>query len=306
LKRFFLGIDTSNYTTSIAVVSEGKVLKNIRKILNVEAGERGLRQSDAVFAHVKNIPELVKEIGEVCVTAVGCSATPRDVEGSYMPCFCVGKTVAASIAGVNGVPLYEFSHQRGHLSAALYSCGRMDLLNDDFLAFHVSGGTTELLHCRGGVITKIGGTLDISAGKLVDRVGVLLGLGFPCGAELEKLAEKVEKLPKVKISVSGTDCNLSGAENIAANMKNAGASAEDIAAYVISTVDAVITKMTENALVLYPGRPVLYAGGVMSNKIIRSHLENKFNGLFASPEYSCDNASGVALLTEAEWEKRNG
>ena len=212
----FLGIDTSNYTTSCAILENGVITKNCKLPVFVKAGERGARQSDAVFSHIKNLPKVMEMIGPIKPDAIGVSLRPRDVEGSYMPCFLAGYAVASSLATALGVPLYEFSHQAGHVRAALYSAGRHDLVKDRLIAFHVSGGTTEVLLYDNGKIDCIGGTKDINAGQLIDRVGVKLGLTFPCGKELEALADfaamKKEGLTPIT-SLHGLFCNLSGLEN---------------------------------------------------------------------------------------------
>lgn len=293
-----LGVDTSNYTTSAAVSCRGEVIANIRYPLKVSEGERGLRQSDAVFQHTVNLPKVFRDVGKRNLRAVGVSATPRDCEGSYMPCFLAGVASATAIAETWGVPLYRFSHQAGHIAAALYSCGREDLHDGEFLAFHVSGGTTELTHVDHGRITLLGGTRDISAGKAIDRIGVMLGLSFPCGGQLEALAGDVMTAKAGKLSVDGLSCNLSGLENKAGTMLKQGVEPSAIAAYVLRHILAVIERLTENALTAYPDLPVIYAGGVMSNKIMRAHLTQRFGGCFAEPCFSCDNAAGIARLTE--------
>ena len=192
-----LGLDTSNYTTSAAVF-DGEEGRNQGRLLEVRPGELGLRQSDALFQHVKHLPEVVEallgEEGLGTVQAVGASTRPRAVEGSYMPCFLAGASQGQVLSQVLGVPFYAFSHQQGHLAAAAWSAGRLDLLDRPFLAWHLSGGTTELLRVEpeeDGVAVRaeiLGGTSDISAGQLIDRTGVLLGLPFPAGKEVEKLS----------------------------------------------------------------------------------------------------------------------
>jgi len=290
--KYFLGIDTSNYTTSAAVCNEnGEVIKNIRMPLKVNDGEHGLRQNDAVFGHIKNLPQVMEQIGKTDVTAIGYSAYPRDVGGSYMPCFLAGEAVACSNANINGIPLYKFSHQAGHIAAAKYS-SKMDA--EKFIAFHVSGGTTEVLHVEGDIITKLGGTLDLNAGQVIDRVGVKLGLKFPCGAELEKLAGNYDI--KVNVCVNGCDCNLSGLENKVTELTDTGY----IAAYVIEFIKITLDKMTYNALLKH-NLPVLYAGGVMSNQIIKNYLSNKYESYFALPEFSADNAAGIAILCKQRY-----
>ena len=291
-----LGVDTSNYTTSLSLVRGGKVVKNLKKSVYVEEGERGVRQSDALFCHVKNLPVLTEELGPIDdLEAVGYSARPRDAEGSYMPCFLAGELLARALAASRGVPVYAFSHQAGHLRAALYSAQAERLYGAPFLAFHVSGGTTELLLVKDGAIEKIGGTADLTAGQCIDRIGVFMGLRFPCGAELEKLAAGV-KPPKVTPCVRGLSCNLSGLENKAKKMLDDGKSREETAAYVIAFIRLTLQKLTENAFEVYGKLPVLYAGGVMSCALIREDLEKRFFCFFADPAFSSDNAAGAALL----------
>ena len=292
-----LGIDTSNYTTSVSLVTDGVVVENIKIPVFVNNGEKGVRQSDAVFSHVKNLPIAMERLGMVASSAaIGYSRAPRDCEGSYMPCFLAGEAVARSIASVYGIPSYSFSHQAGHVMAALYSANKIDLIKEPFAAFHVSGGTTEILLVEPGMkITKIGGTVDLTAGQAIDRIGVMLGLQFPCGGALEALAVK-GKIQRDKICVRDMECNLSGLENKAKKMLNDQSLPEDIAAYTIEFIRRTLSKMTENLRVNYPGIPVVYAGGVMSCSLIRRDFEKRFNGFFAEPSFSSDNATGTALL----------
>ncbi len=291
----YLGIDTSNYTTSVALADEGGVLENFKMLLPVKEGQCGLRQSDAVFAHVKQLPLLMERLGKRQITAIGYSASPRSVDGSYMPCFLVGEAIARSLAAVWGVPLHRFSHQDGHVCAAVYSAGRLDLLEKEFLAFHVSGGTTELLHIDHMKITCIGASSDLHAGQAVDRVGVMLGLKFPCGAQLEALSQS-EDLPPCKVSVKDLTCSLSGLENQAKERKEKGESDAGIAAFTLSYIAKTIDTMSKNARKLYPHLPIVYAGGVMSNARIQAYLAKRENVAFANSAFSSDNAAGIALL----------
>ena len=306
-KKVYLGIDTSNYTTSLAICNEdGEVIANIKKLLDVKDGEKGLRQSDAVFSHVKNLPMLSNELSsalENCkIEAVGVSVSPRDIEGSYMPCFLVGRATAVTVAASHNAPVYEFSHQAGHIMAALYSCNMVnELINREFIAFHVSGGTTEALYVKPNgntfAIDIVGATADISAGQAIDRAGVMMGLKFPCGKELERLAnEYTGKLPKPKICVKGMEFNLSGLENISDKLYKETLDKPYVAAYVLNFVSETLIKLTENIREAYPSIPIVYAGGVMSNKILQSKLSKFADTYFATPDFSADNAAGIALL----------
>lgn len=303
---FVLGIDTSNYTTSCAVYNSenGKVISH-KKLLPVKNGERGLRQSDAVFHHTKQLPELMQELFEkpMKIEAVGYSYAPRCVEGSYMPCFLVGENVAVSVSAVLGTDIFKTSHQVGHILAALYSCGHLDMLkkNESFLAFHISGGTTDLLLCTPDKenvldIEEIGTSLDLKAGQAIDRVGVKLGLHFPCGCELEKLAAHSDKSFKIKPTLKGLNCCLSGVENKCLKMISDGEKPEDTARYCLDYIYETVRAMTSAALKKYGEMPVVFAGGVMSDRLIGERLESEFGGFFAEPCFSSDNAAGLAVF----------
>ena len=300
----YLGLDTSNYTTSAAIYdSVTGEIRHKKKLLPVKEGEKGLRQSDALFHHIRQLPEVSDELlrsGDI--RAIGVSTRPRHVEGSYMPCFMAGETVAQSISAVKNIPLYRTSHQVGHILAALYSCRRLDLMHGDkpFIAFHVSGGTTDCLLCTPDTdevikCSEISSSLDLKAGQAVDRVGVMLGLRFPCGPELEKLALESTGKFKINPAMRGGSCSLSGVENICKKMLNDGEPSCDIALYCIKYIESAIFKRTEHALKTHGDLPLIYAGGVMSNTIIKESVKKRFSAHFAEPALSSDNACGVAI-----------
>ena len=301
-----LGLDTSNYTTSAAVF-DGEGGRNQGRLLEVRPGELGLRQSDALFQHVKHLPEVVEALlgegGLGTVQAVGASTCPRAVEGSYMPCFLAGASQGQVLSQVLGVPFYAFSHQQGHLAAAAWSAGRLDLLDRPFLAWHLSGGTTELLRVEpeeDGVAVRaeiLGGTSDISAGQLIDRTGVLLGLPFPAGKGVEKLSRQAQKREYYKVKVNGLTFSLSGMENKVRQMVQRGEEPAEIAWFAQETVCRVVQACTKAAMEEYPGLPVLCSGGVASNGRLKELLRQNCGALFAQPQFSTDNAMGTAVLT---------
>ena len=301
-----LGLDTSNYTTSAAVF-DGAEGRNQGRLLEVRPGELGLRQSDALFQHVKHLPEVVSALvgaeGPGAIQAVGASTRPRAVEGSYMPCFLAGASQGQVLSQVLGVPFYAFSHQQGHLAAAAWSAGRLDLLDRPFLAWHLSGGTTELLRVEpeeDGVAVRaeiLGGTSDISAGQLIDRTGVLLGLPFPAGKGVEKLSRQAQKREYYKVKVNGLTFSLSGMENKVRQMVQRGEEPAEIAWFAQETVCRVVQACTKAAMEQYPGLPVLCSGGVASNGRLKELLRQNCGALFAQPQFSTDNAMGTAILT---------
>lgn len=302
----FLGIDTSNYTTSVAVYRSGEnTIFQSKRLLPVKDGELGLRQSDAVFHHTKQLPEMIENVYNFSSLrnpcAVSASVRPRNIDGSYMPCFLCGEGLARSLSAIGKIPFYATSHQVGHILAGLYSADRLSLVNEKFIAFHVSGGTTDCLLCEPDKddvlkISEVGTSLDLKAGQAVDRVGLMLGLGFPCGAELEKIACKSGRNFKAKAVMKGADCCLSGLENKCRKMLDNGESPEDTAKYCLDFIAETVMAMTAEAVRNYGNLPLVFVGGVMSDKIIRRKIISRFGkASFAEPSFSCDNASGVAI-----------
>lgn len=305
MSKSYLAIDTSNYTTSTAIYNSGKILQ-VKKLLPVKEGELGLRQSDAVFHHTSQLPQMIEQLASLVelhsISAIGASFTPRQVKGSYMPCFTVGSGFARSLSAIMNIPLYAFSHQQGHIAAAIYSSEQFYLFHERHLAFHISGGTTEAL-----IVTPdnesilsamlVGKTLDLNAGQLVDRVGVMLGLQFPCGKHIEQLALNFFGDIKTRPTIKECNCCLSGVQNICEKMYKNKISKEEISAYVLKHIEDTLYKMTINIFDKYGEMPVLFSGGVTSNSIIRNNLTKKLGAYFAQPDFSTDNAAGIAVLT---------
>ena len=309
-KPVCLGLDTSNYTTSVALF-DGERGENIGRLLDVPAGTLGLRQSDALFQHVKRLPELFDALREQdllhSIEAVGASTRPRAVESSYMPCFLAGEGQGRTLADSLDVPFFPASHQQGHLAAAAWSAGHMELLDRPILAWHLSGGTTELLYVvPDGVNIKaacIGGTSDISAGQLIDRTGVLLGLPFPAGRALDALATESDSDDCFCVKLNNLMFSLSGMENKIKAFVERGEQNSYIARFALNTIADAVRRTTAAALEQYPGLSVLCSGGVASNTLLRSAMKD---AVFAEPRYSTDNAMGVAILAWRSLHREGG
>ena len=310
--RVTLGFDTSCYTTSAAAVSEhGEVLASSRMLLPVAQGQRGLRQSEAVFAHVRQMPQvmdgLMQQLSDkdIKIAAVCASAAPRDEQDSYMPVFTVGLGHARVIANVLGVPLYETSHQQGHIAAGLIGHPKP---KEAFVALHLSGGTTELLECRDGKLALIGGCADLHAGQMVDRVGVAMGCPFPAGPSLEKLAPsyggEVQNLLPVSMEKDGLTCHLSGVETRAQQWIREGKMTnEQIAAEVFDVLARTVARLLTAGCEKAHAASALVVGGVASSTLLRELLNKRIQKqrkpirvLFGQPQYSADNAVGVASI----------
>ena len=270
-----LGIDTSNYATSLAVfdADAGEVVCDCKKFLPVKAGQLGLRQSDALFHHTAALPELMQKINDTVplskIQAVAVSEKPRPVQGSYMPCFLAGDKT---------------------------------LFERETLVFHVSGGTTDLLLCRGAQsIIPLGTSSDLYAGQAVDRLGVKLGFAFPAGVYVSEQAALCEERIKPKVSVRGTACSLSGLENQCAKLLEQGKTAPYVCKYCLLCVAETLLRMAQNALQEHPGLPVVFAGGVMSSDLIRSYITARLpDARFVPAKFASDNAIGIAVLAAKE------
>ena len=303
-----IGIDTSNYTTSIAYF-DGISGENCSKLLPVRQGELGLRQSDAVFAHIKSLPELsgrlFSNVDMGDITAVGVSTRPRAVEGSYMPCFLVGYSHAKMLSEALHVPLIEVSHQQGHVAASLWSAGHLELMDEPHLAWHLSGGTTELLlvepEGKNVRCSKIGGTTDISAGQLIDRTGQLLELPFPSGRHVDALSREATMKETFKVKCANMEFSLSGVQNKVQRFHAAHADKAETAAYALRCVAKAVYQASEQALKAYPGLRIVFSGGVASNSMLRQVIA-PLQPIFSEPQFSTDNAMGVAVLTHRSQE----
>ncbi len=310
-----LGIDTSNYATSLALVDlrQTRILAQVKLMLEVKPGALGLRQSDAVFAHIKNLPgalgSLFAQSGGARIGAVGVSVRPRDEAGSYMPCFLAGRAAAAAAAGAAGVPVYEYAHQAGHVMAALFGTGLARERELAFLAFHASGGTTDALDCSLKEnclsVQKLATSLDLFAGQAVDRVGGMLGYPFPSGQYLSEIAEHSGYNQVMKPVLKQGSCCLSGLENKCRRLYDDGTPPQDVARYCLRSIGETVAAMVGPLERARPQQPILFAGGVLSSELIRRQLRARFpQARFCEPAYlSADNAVGVAALACREMEQ---
>jgi len=320
-KSYCLGIDTSNYTTSAALVDEElNIVGNSRKILEVRQGERGLRQSQALFEHIGNLPQIIENMGineKNCrINVVAVSERPRRVEGSYMPVFLAGSSLGRSVAAVTGAQYAGYSHQEGHIEAAKCSSGYKG--EEEFLCLHLSGGTTEILKCkellggRGYDAEIVGATKDLALGQLIDRVGVSLEIPFPCGKYIDEYACRMEENGQptdlktykelfCRIKTEDGMMNVSGIETQIQRYidkeKDDTQMFKDVVSFALMSrigqaLKAVIGQARENTGI----KPVIMAGGVSASRFIRKMFDNDKELYFGAPQLSSDNAVGIAIM----------
>ena len=301
----YLGIDTSCYTTSVACVDEKGIVYDKRTVLSVKLGERGLRQSEGLFQHTRNLdamlPAALANLNRPDIRGVAVSSRPRPEPDSYMPVFLAGRMAASALCAGLGLTPIHTSHQQGHLRAALY---RNEFLMEELpmLGMHISGGTTEIFIIGEGLsIRLLGGTKDLHAGQFVDRLGVAMGLPFPCGKRLEELAQRAgETNIKLPASVNGLHCSFSGVETAARSLIGRVQESElALAAY--ESMAHTFAKMILRAATETGHSRVLLAGGVASSALLRHMLlerlaDKNIQLFFGLPELSSDNAVGAALL----------
>ncbi|MGI6093296.1 MAG: O-sialoglycoprotein endopeptidase [Veillonellaceae bacterium] len=308
--NFILGIDTSCYTTSLAIMDEGgRLIADARKLLSVKSGNRGLSQSEMVYQHTRNLPLLFEQVFDkfdtpISLKAIGVSAWPRPLPDSYMPAFLVGTGFARALAITDKSRLKQVSHQEGHIFAGIWSAGGPR--SNNFLAIHMSGGTTELLKIerseRKTHIELIGGSKDLNAGQMIDRIGVLMGLPFPSGAHLEELAKYNKGAPAmIPSSVQGLEVSFSGPETHAIRLIKGGATHEAVAEGVQLCISQSLSRLIRTAVKATGLKEILLVGGVSSNQYIRNYIEQNVRDLgikvfLPERQYSSDNAVGAAFM----------
>ena len=300
MSRLSLGLDTSNYTTSAALTdSIGNIVAEKRVLLKVKPGEKGLRQSDALYQHWQNLPvileEMLRDYGRD-IACVSASTRPRPQEGSYMPVFNAGKAAGQMLAAQADIPFWEFSHQEGHVTAAAY--GNDVDFSEPVICAHLSGGTLELVLVKDGIYTIIGGTKDISYGQLLDRAGVDIGYPFPAGKYIDELAcgfvRKDEKTPFSRVFCDKTYLNLSGTETQLKSAKN-NFEKDAIAYFLMERISESFVKICNYAKEETGAQQVLVAGGVACSSFLRMFCE-KENYMFGQPFLCSDNAAGISLM----------
>ena len=300
----FIGIDTSNYTTSAAAADkDGNVIASSRKLLEVRQGEKGLRQSDALFQHWKTLPVLLAPLLEEYrgrIAAVCAASRPRPVSGSYMPVFTAGTNIGKTAAAALGAEYMETSHQEAHFYAASYGTG-IDLEKPSVMA-HLSGGTLEFILKDRESYSVVFKTEDISYGQLLDRLGTDLGYPFPAGRYIDEAALRMAseglKCPFKRVFMTESGLNLSGLETSLRTAENAYG-ADELSYFAMLRISESFVKAAEQIKDKYGVSQVLVCGGVACSDFLRNYCRS-YGYVFGQKEYCSDNAAGEAL---AAWHK---
>lgn len=305
---YFLGVDTSCYTTSVAIVDDKlNIIAEEKILLSVKSGSRGLRQSEGYFQHVENLAKIFNEQSiKTNLKNVKCLASsdkPRNVDGSYMPVFLAGTNILKILSSFSDENLINFSHQEGHIMAS--SVMGKHNYKKEAIVVQMSGGTTEILHKKfvdgKFKVDIVGGTLDISVGQLIDRSGVLFGLAFPCGREMEEMS-RAGGAVKFPVSTKGGYFNLSGMESYMARYERKNKYKKEHVFYnLFVSIGKTVSQSVVHLMKDLKVSDVLLTGGAASNVIIKSEIEaeiKKHGGMvyYASPKHSTDNAVGIAML----------
>lgn len=318
---YYMGIDTSCYTTSVALIDDkGYLIMDKRIMIKVKAGERGIRQSDAIYQHIENLDILLQDVfgsfDASHVKAIGVSSKPRNNPDSYMPVFNSGLHIGKVMSLCLKTPLFLLSHQENHILSGLWS---QQLVPDKpFLAYHMSGGTTELLLVEGYermAIKVIGGSSDLKAGQFIDRVGVAMGFSFPCGKEMDMLSKSEKEVDtSIPFSVKDSYASFSGPETFAQKIiKSKQYDKARLSKAVFLSVAKSVEETLINSKSLTEWKDVLFIGGVSSNSTIIEYLSNShrlkaydIKPVFSHRRYATDNALGCAVYAKEKYEREAG
>ncbi len=289
-----LGIEGTAHTVGVGIVTEDKVLANVSHMYRPLEG--GIHPREAANHHVQYLPPLLKEAFEKA------GVKPGELDGISFsqgpglgPCLRTVATAARVLSLKLNIPLVGVNHCIAHLEIGRFSTGA-----EDPVMLYVSGGNTQIISYAAGKYRVFGETLDIGIGNMLDKLAREMGIPFPGGPRIEKLALRGEKYIPLPYSVKGMDMAFSGILTAAIN-KLGEERKEDIAYSVQETVFAMLTEVTERALTHLRKDEILLAGGVARNKRLQEMLQTMADergaALYIPPGDLCvDNGAMIAYL----------
>jgi len=307
MNEIILGIETSCDDTAVALVdSEGMILSSvIASQLDVHAEFGGIYPEFAARAHISAIIPTVHKAFTIAgikpsdIKAIGVTRGPGLI-GSLL----VGLNTAKGLGAGWNKPVIGINHLRGHLRSADLEQKRVRY---PAIVLLVSGGHTLIAYMKNPAeITLLGSTTDDSVGECYDKVGRMLGLGYPGGPVVDRLAKQgLASIPFPRPVINkGLEFSFSGLKSAVARFMDAHPDAlyEDIAASFVQAVMDLLIKKSQLALTKYPSQSFVIVGGVAASPQLREkagELCEKLHVALCLPplRWSTDNAAMVALAT---------
>ncbi len=288
-----LGIEATAHTLGIGILKGKKIVANVRKVYKAK---EGIHPREASQHHANNLKQALKEALENAginiedVDLIAFSQGP-----GLGPCLRVAATAARALALYYDKEILGVNHCLAHIEI-----GRFTENCKDPVVLYVSGGNTQILALEKGKYRIIGETMDIGIGNALDKLARELGLGYPGGPIIEKLAKKGRKLLDIPYTVKGMDVSFSGivtkAVNLAKNNK-----IEDVAFSFQEVAFSMLTEVTERAVAHCNKQEVLLCGGVGVNRRLQEMLkimceDREIKFYVPKDEYLCDNGAMIAVL----------
>jgi len=295
-----LGIEGTAHTISVGIVKERnkkcKVLSNIIKIYRPEQG--GIHPREAANHHALYVVDVIKQSvdkAEVDFSEVDLVAFSKGP--GLGPCLRTAATAARALSLSLKKPIIGVNHCVAHLEIGR---GTLDDCNDPVLLY-TSGANTQVIAFAEGRYRVFGETLDIGIGNCIDKFGRTVGLDFPCGPAIEKLALKGKRYLDLPYSIKGMDIAFSGLLTSAEQYYNNKEKLEDICYSIQETTFAALTEVTERAMAHTEKQEVLLGGGVAANKRLREMVKIMANergaSFFVPAQDLCiDNGAMIAWL----------
>jgi len=297
-----LGIESTAHTLGVGIVTEsGKVLANERHTFTTKVG--GIHPRKAADHHIDFYPEVLKNALE----KASLKLTDIDIIGfSQGPglgaCLRIGAAAARSLSKLYNKPIIGVNHCIAHVEI-----GKLKTGFKDPITLYTSGANTQILAVASGRYRVFGETLDIGVGNFLDAFGRALGLGFPAGPTIEKLAREGKNYIEIPYSIKGMDFAFSGLQTRLEQLANTKKySNEDLCYSTQETVFAVLTEATERAIAHINKKEILLTGGVAANKRLQEMLakmaEQRGVNFAAVPfDLACDNGAMIAWQAILEY-----
>ena len=297
-----LGIESTAHTFGVAVVKNGKILSNCKRVFTTEKG--GMIPIDVAKFHVNNKNEIYFEaLGEAKIDEKEIDAIAFSQAPGLAPCLIEGMKFVKELSRKLKVPLVGVNHCVAHLEIGKTTGAR------DPVLLYASGANTQVIAYASGKYRVFGETLDIGIGNFIDTFARYAGIGFPGGPKIQELAEGGDKYIELPYSVKGMDIALSGIlTNLKQKLESGNYDLKDLAFSLQETVFAMLVEVAERALAHTGKKELLLGGGVACNKRLQEMCKimcKERGAKMFVPENSLlvDNAAMIAYLGEIMFKK---